>query len=125
MIGEKITLGKNASLPNFTKVGSRPPKTDEDWDEDDEEQDEDLRVWRLSDSEWLILFVVVQDVGLIGAIANVIGTPVPGGRPLEVYRWPNEDEEANHGSDDEDENEHETARSRKFNRLGTHQFLIP
>lgn len=36
----------------------------------------------------------------------------------DVYRWPNEDEEADQNSDDEDENERETTQSRRFNRLG-------
>lgn len=50
LIGEKTVLGRNASLPNFSKVASCPPR-DDDWeddDDDDEEEEEDSQ-WRLTD----------------------------------------------------------------------------
>ena len=50
-------------------------------------------------------------------VAGVIGHAEAGGPQIEVYRWPGEDDEAE-DSDDDDEGECESARSRRFNRLG-------
>lgn len=118
LIGENTILGKNASLPQFCKVGSRPPASDEDWDEDNDE--EDAHVWRISDCECVLaLNCLVLLPRLTQISANVIGTPDSEAPALEVYRWPHEDEEAGLNPEDNDENERETVRSRMYNRLGT------